>query len=127
MSTVPRSFERYREVPSEVIDKSYTLGASHCEVIWNVIVPQIIPKFLDTVRLQIGPAVVYLIAAEMLKGDAGFGYRIRMRQRVTDMSVVYTYLALLSGAAHRPKLRIVAAELGNGAGLIGAADLARHE
>jgi glucokinase len=37
------------------------------------------------------------------------------------------YLALLSGAAHRPKLRIVAAELGNGAGLIGAADLARHE
>ena len=36
------------------------------------------------------------------------------------------YLALLSGAAHRPKLRIVAAELGNGAGLIGAADLARH-
>jgi glucokinase len=37
------------------------------------------------------------------------------------------YAALLSGAAHRPHLRIVAAELGNGAGLIGAADLARHE
>lgn len=37
------------------------------------------------------------------------------------------YAALLSGGAHRPKLRIVAAELGNGAGLIGAADLARHD
>jgi glucokinase len=37
------------------------------------------------------------------------------------------YAALLSGRQHRPHLRIVAAELGNGAGLIGAADLARHE
>jgi glucokinase len=37
------------------------------------------------------------------------------------------YAALLSAGDHRPHLRIVAAELGNGAGLIGAADLARHE
>jgi glucokinase len=37
------------------------------------------------------------------------------------------YAALLSAGDHRPHLRIVAAELGNGAGLIGAADLARYE
>jgi glucokinase len=36
------------------------------------------------------------------------------------------YAALLSAGAHRPHLRIVAAELGNDAGLIGAADLARQ-
>jgi len=35
------------------------------------------------------------------------------------------YAAQLSAGAHRPHLRIVAAELGNDAGLIGAADLAR--
>jgi glucokinase len=35
------------------------------------------------------------------------------------------YSALLSAGAYRPHLRIVAAELGNDAGLIGAADLAR--
>jgi hypothetical protein len=33
---------------------------------------------------------------------------------------------MLSAGAHRPHLRIVAAELGNDAGLIGAADLARY-
>lgn len=37
------------------------------------------------------------------------------------------YAALLSGGEHRPHLRIVTAELGNEAGLIGVADLARHE
>ncbi len=36
------------------------------------------------------------------------------------------YEATLSAAAYRPHLAIVAAELGNGAGLVGAADLARH-
>lgn len=36
------------------------------------------------------------------------------------------YEALLSAGAHRPHLRIVAAELGNEAGLVGAADLARQ-
>ena len=36
-----------------------------------------------------------------------------------------TYAEHLTGAEHRPRLRIVAAELGNDAGLIGAADLAR--
>jgi glucokinase len=35
------------------------------------------------------------------------------------------FAAALSAGAHRPKLQIVAAELGNDAGLIGAADLAR--
>jgi glucokinase len=35
------------------------------------------------------------------------------------------YLSALSAAEHRPHLRIVAAELGNEAGLVGAADLAR--
>ena len=35
------------------------------------------------------------------------------------------YAAMLSAGAHRPHLQIVAAELGNDAGLLGAADLAR--
>ena len=55
-----------REVPQELIDKSYTLGASNLEVVWCVIVRFILPKLLDAIRLQIGPAMVYLIAAEMV-------------------------------------------------------------
>jgi NitT/TauT family transport system permease protein len=46
--------------------------------------------------LVIGPAMVYLIAAEMVVGDVGFGYRIRLQSKLLNMSVVYPYLALLA-------------------------------
>jgi NitT/TauT family transport system permease protein len=85
-----------REVPDETLYKAYTLGASQTELIWNIIFRQILPKLIDAVRLQIGPAMVYLIAAEMVVGDVGFGYRIRLQSRLLNMSVVYPYLAVLA-------------------------------
>ena len=84
------------DIPDEVLHKSYTLGASHAEVIWNVILPLVVPPMIDAIRLQIGPAMVYLIAAEMVTGDVGFGYRIRLQSRLLNMNVVYPYLALLA-------------------------------
>ena len=86
-----------KDVPDELLHKSYTLGASHTEVIWNIIVRQVLPPMMDAIRLQIGPAIVYLIAAEWLVGDVGFGFRIKMQQRLTNMNVVYPYLVLLGG------------------------------
>lgn len=83
------------ELHEEEINKAYTLGASNFEVIWNVVVPQTLPHILDAIRLQIGPAMVYLIAAEMLVGQVGMGYQIRMQQRLMNMAVVYDYLLIL--------------------------------
>ena len=85
------------DIPDEIINKSYTLGASHAEVVWNVIFRIILPRMIDAVRLQIGPAMVYLIAAEMVCGDVGFGYRIRLQSRLLNMNVVYPYLVMLAG------------------------------
>ena len=85
-----------RDVPDNFLFKAYTLGASDAEVIWNVVVPMILPKMLDALRLAIGPAVVYLIAAEMVVSDVGFGYRIRLQMRLLNMNIVYPYLALLA-------------------------------
>lgn len=85
-----------QDVHDELIYKSYTLGASRTEVIWNVIVRHIMPKLIDSIRLQIGPAMVYLIAAEMVVGHEGFGYRIRLQSKLLDMSVVYPYLFFLA-------------------------------
>lgn len=79
----------------EEIDKAYTLGGSNFELIWEVVVPQIMPKVLDSVRLQLGPAMVYLIAAEMLVGQMGMGYQIRMQQRLLQMNIVYDYILIL--------------------------------
>ena len=84
------------DVPTELIYKSYTLGASHFDVIWNVIYKHILPKLIDSIRLQIGPAMVFLIAAEMVIGHVGFGYRIRLQMRLLEMHIVYPYIAILA-------------------------------
>ena len=90
-------FLAIKDIPSEMLDKAYTLGASAFEVAIEVVFKQVLPKFIDSVRLSIGPAIVFLIAAEMVVGDVGFGYRIRLQFKLTNMNVVYPYLALLAG------------------------------
>jgi NitT/TauT family transport system permease protein len=84
-----------KDVPSDLIDKAYTLGASEFEVIWEVIWPQVLPRVLENIRLHLGPAMVFLIAAEWLFASEGFGYTIRQQQRLMNMNVVYIYLAIL--------------------------------
>ena len=84
-----------KDVPQSLVFKAYTLGASHMELIWNVIYKQILPRLIDAVRLQIGPAMVLLIAAEWMVAGEGFGYRLRLFYQRTDMTVVYVYLMLL--------------------------------
>ncbi|MCR9291256.1 MAG: ABC transporter permease subunit [bacterium] len=84
-----------KDVASDHIDKAYTLGASEFEVVLEVIWKQILPRVIDNIRLHIGPALVFLIAAEMLFASEGFGYTIRQSQRFSNMNVVYIYLGIL--------------------------------
>ena len=96
-ATMARStYLAVKEVPTELLYKAYTLGGTPTEIIWSVILPQILPKFIDTVRLHIAPAMIFLIAAEMVCGDVGFGYRIRLQSRLLNMNVVFPYLAVLA-------------------------------
>ena len=63
-----------------------------------MIYKQILPRIIDAVRLQIGPAMVLLVAAEWMVAGEGFGYRLRLFYQRTDMTVVYLYLILLGVA-----------------------------
>lgn len=83
------------DVPDELIDKAYTLGASNPEAVWEVITPMLLPRIIEAVRLQFGPAMVYLIAAEYMLAEVGFGYRLRMQMRVLNMSIIYDYVIVL--------------------------------
>ena len=42
--------------------------------------------------------MVFLIAAEYVVGDVGFGYRIRMQSRRLNYDVVYIYLIILGAS-----------------------------
>ncbi len=84
-----------KDVASDHIDKAYTLGGSEAEVIVEVIWPQVLPRILENLRLQLGPAMVFLIAAEWSFASEGFGYTIRQQSKLQNMHVVYIYLAIL--------------------------------
>ena len=55
-----------------------------------------LPRLLDAARLQIGPALVLLIAAEWMVAGEGIGYRLRMGYQRTDMTFVFVYVSILS-------------------------------
>jgi len=85
-----------KQVPEQIIHKSYTIGSSTCETIYNVVFMYILPNIIDAIRLAVGPAIVYLIAAESLCADSGFGYRIRMQAKLTNMNTVFIYIIILA-------------------------------
>jgi len=85
-----------REFPDELRFKAYTLGASHTEVITTAIFPYVFPKVLDLAVLMIGPALVYLIAAEQIVAGEGFGYRIRVLTKATRFEAVYPLIVVLT-------------------------------
>lgn len=84
-----------KDVSDHAVNKAFTLGASNMEVVWNVIFQQILPRIIENVRLQVGPAMVFLIAAEYAVGGEGFGYRLKIQSRILNMNVVYIYLIVL--------------------------------
>ena len=85
-----------QEFPAELRYKAYTLGASNAEVITTAIFPYVLPKVLDLAILMIGPALVYLIAAEQIVAGEGFGYRIRVLTKATRFEVVYPLIVILT-------------------------------
>jgi len=84
------------DFPTELRYKAYTLGASHLEVVWDVFLPIKAPQIIEIIKSNIGPAMVYLLAAELLVANQGFGYTIRIFSRKLDMAVVYPYLLILA-------------------------------
>ena len=81
-----------KKIPREQIIKSLTLGASQFAVAYRVVVPQIIPKLIDTVRLNMGPAWLFLIASEAIAATSGLGYRIYLVRRYLAMDIIIPYV-----------------------------------
>jgi len=83
------------DVPKDLIDKAYTLGASDDEIIGDVMFKTTLPRMIEAFRLQIGPALVYLIAAELDLADVGFGYSVGLEGRKLNMEITYPYVLAL--------------------------------
>ncbi len=84
--------QRVREIPSEQVVKAQTLGASSLIIAIRVALPQIMPRLIQAVRLSLGPAWLFLIAAEAIAAESGLGYRIFLVRRYLAMDIILTYV-----------------------------------
>jgi NitT/TauT family transport system permease protein len=87
---------RVEELPTEQLIKAQTLGASTWQIILRVILPQILPRLIDGVRLSLGPAWLFLIAAEAIAAQSGLGFRIFLMRRYLSMDVILPYVAWIT-------------------------------
>lgn len=87
---------RTEEIPHEEIIKAQTLGASTWQIILRIVVPQMLPRLIDGVRLSLGAAWLFLIAAEAIASDSGLGYRIFLMRRYLAMDVILPYVAWIT-------------------------------
>jgi NitT/TauT family transport system permease protein len=84
------------ELPREQFIKAQSLGGSSWLIARKIVIPQLLPSLLDGIRLSIGPALLYLIAAEAIASEVGLGYRIFLVRRYLAMDVIIPYVAWIT-------------------------------
>ena len=86
------TYLRAKAVPREQIYKAQSLGSSEQEIAYRIVLPQIFPKILDTIRLNFKAVMLLLIAGESLAATAGLGYRIFVVRRYVAMEIIIPYV-----------------------------------
>lgn len=84
------------EIPREQLIKAQTLGASSWQILVRVLIPQLLPRLINSVRLSLGAGWLFLIAAEAIASTDGLGYRIFLVRRYLSMDIILPYVAWIT-------------------------------
>jgi NitT/TauT family transport system permease protein len=87
---------RTLEIPRELLLKAQTLGATSWQIVTRVALPLLLPRLVAAIRLALGPAWLFLIAAEAIASTEGLGYRIFLVRRFLAMDVILPYVAWIT-------------------------------
>jgi NitT/TauT family transport system permease protein len=85
-----------RQVPTSLIDVSYTLGARRGEVLRKVIVPHSLPGMIDAIRVNAAAAWNFVVVAELIASESGLGYRIVRAQRFNQIDRIFAVLVVIA-------------------------------
>jgi NitT/TauT family transport system permease protein len=86
------TFNLARGVPSEQVVKAFTLGADDFDVAYRVVLKQILPRVLNSIRLNLKAVMLFLFAGEMIASSDGLAYRIALLRRHMGMDVIIPYV-----------------------------------
>lgn len=86
------TFNLARGVPGEQVVKAFTLGAGDFDVAYRVVLKQILPRVLNSIRLNLKAVMLFLFAGEMIASTDGLAYRIALLRRHMGMDVIIPYV-----------------------------------
>jgi NitT/TauT family transport system permease protein len=86
------TFNLTRGVPGEQVVKAFTLGASDFDVAYRIVLKQIWPRVLNSIRLNLKAIMLFLFAGEMIASTDGLAYRIALLRRHMGMDVIIPYV-----------------------------------
>ncbi len=86
------TFNLTRAVPNEQIVKAFTLGAHDFTVAYRVVLRQIRPRVLNSIRLNLKAVMLFLFAGEMIASTDGLAYRIALLRRHMGMDIIIPYV-----------------------------------
>ena len=78
-----------KSVSDDLIYASYTLGTNTRTAITKVIIPAMLPRLMETLRMMIGWAWTYLVSAELVAASSGLGYSILKAQRFIKTDAIF--------------------------------------
>jgi len=86
------TFNLSKSVPSEQIVKGFTLGASDFSIAYRIVFKQILPRVLNSIRLNLKAVMLFLFAGEMIASTDGLAYRIALLRRHMGMDTIIPYV-----------------------------------
>jgi NitT/TauT family transport system permease protein len=86
------AFNLTRGVPKEQIVKGFTLGAGDFAVTYRIVLKQIWPRVLNSIRLNLKAVMIFLFSGEMIASQDGLAYRIALLRRHMGMDTIIPYV-----------------------------------
>ncbi len=81
-----------KSVPREQIVKGFTLGAKSGDIAYRIVLKQILPRIIHSIRLNLKPLMLFLFAGEMIASTDGLAYRIALMRRHMGMDIIIPYV-----------------------------------
>ncbi|ASC71076.1 ABC-type nitrate/sulfonate/bicarbonate transport system, permease component [Halomicronema hongdechloris C2206] len=82
-------------VPKDLIESTYTLGGNRRQVLFQVIVPYVVPNMLDTFRINVATSWNLVVVAELVAAEVGLGKRIAIAQKFFQTDEIFACLLVL--------------------------------
>jgi len=88
-----------RSVTQERVNAALSLGATHWQLMWEVVFPSALPEILTGVRIALGVGWGTLVAAELIAATRGIGYLIMSASQFLATDVVFVGIGIIAACA----------------------------